>query len=80
MSSNQPPFPHPVTISGRLYWRRRTVRCWLATVAGDGEPPPEPDDENLLNSTAVRAMCGGVSDMSLWRWRRRNVAAAGDTA
>lgn len=25
-------------------------------------------DQQLINATAVRRMCGGVSDMTLWRW------------
>jgi hypothetical protein len=67
----QIPFPEPITIGNRNYWRRRTVRNWLATIAREGEPPARPDDEALLTSRAVRELCGGVSDMWIWRKRQR---------
>ncbi|MFC5737726.1 helix-turn-helix transcriptional regulator [Sinirhodobacter huangdaonensis] len=25
-------------------------------------------ENKLINSATVRALCGGISDMSLWRW------------
>lgn len=25
-------------------------------------------EAKLINSATVRALCGGISDMSLWRW------------
>jgi predicted DNA-binding transcriptional regulator AlpA len=28
------------------------------------------NDDDLLNSRTVRASCGDVSDMTLWRWQR----------
>lgn len=36
---------------------------------------PNPDretsgDDDLLISRAVRSACGGVSDMTIWRWQR----------
>jgi predicted DNA-binding transcriptional regulator AlpA len=32
-------------------------------------PVPEEDDPHrLMNSAELRHLCGGISDMSLWRW------------
>ena len=31
---------------------------------------PDLDDEALLNSAQVKARCGNVSDMCIWRWLR----------
>jgi predicted DNA-binding transcriptional regulator AlpA len=31
---------------------------------------PALDDEALLNSAQVKARCGNVSDMCIWRWLR----------
>jgi predicted DNA-binding transcriptional regulator AlpA len=31
--------------------------------------PPRNDDDVLMTSAAVRARLGGISDMSLFRWR-----------
>jgi len=33
-------------------------------------PHPQNDPEELLNAARVRALCGGCSDMSIWRWTR----------
>jgi hypothetical protein len=68
---NQPKFPEPVVISGRMFWRRGVVRKWLAEVAGEPAPEPRDDDESLLTARTVRQQyLGGISEMSLWRWRR----------
>ena len=65
------PFPEPVVIAGRNYWPRRVVRRWLAAVARAPEPAPRDDDEALMTARAVRDMCGGVSEMWIWRKRLR---------
>ena len=33
-----------------------------------GPDPVQPDPDQLIKPAKVRAMCGGVSDMSIWRW------------
>jgi hypothetical protein len=43
-------------------------------MAGKRKPEPQPDDEALLNSRALRSFMGGVSDM--WIWRRLQSSAA----
>lgn len=36
----------------------------------DAPKKDAPDDDILLNGRVVRQTCGGISDMTLWRWRR----------
>jgi hypothetical protein len=75
-SDTTPPFPAPkVVIGGRKFWPKRTIREWLAEVAGDPPPPPRDDDEFLLTTAAVREMCGNVSSMWIWRRSQRKAAA-----
>jgi hypothetical protein len=64
------PFPAPsAVIAGRNFWTKGEVRKWIAAVAGQPEPAPQPDDEILLTSRQVRDLFGGVSEM--WLHRRR---------
>jgi hypothetical protein len=70
----QIPFPPPIVIKGRNYYQRGRVRAWLATIAGGAPPAPQPDDEGLMTTRQVRELCGGVSDM--WVWRRRTEGTA----
>jgi hypothetical protein len=70
-------FPEPTVIYGRLYWAKGPVRGWLAEIAGQSAPEPRPDDEQLLTSRAMREqLLGGISEMSLWRWRHRKASSS----
>jgi hypothetical protein len=54
-----------------MFWRKGLVRAWLAEVAGQPAPEPRDDDESLLAARTMREQyLGGISEMSLWRWRR----------
>jgi hypothetical protein len=71
------PFPAPdVRIAGRKYWRKRTRREWVASVAGQPMPAPQPDDEMLETSNQVRAALGNVSSMWIWRHSRSQSTGA----
>jgi hypothetical protein len=70
------PFPEPIVINDRNFWRRGAVRRWLAEVAGEPAPKPRPDDEQLMTQRAVREHLGGVSEMWIWRKRQRKSEAA----
>ncbi len=35
-----------------------------------GSIAPGGDDDGLMTSVQVRQFCGGVSDMTVWRWLR----------
>ncbi len=70
--ANEIYLPAPImTIGRRHFWRRRAIRLYVAAMAGEPEPAPQPDDEFLLNSLELRVMLGGVSDMWIWRRTRR---------
>jgi hypothetical protein len=66
------PDPH-ARISGRKYWKRCAVREYLAKIAGEPAPAPQPDDHHLVGSLELRLILGGVSDMWLHRHSRRSV-------
>jgi hypothetical protein len=68
-------FPEPTSINKRNFWRRGVVRRWAAEVAGEPAPEPRLDDEQLMTQRAVREFLGGVSDMWIWRNRRKARAA-----
>ena len=72
-------FPPPAVIAGRNFWRKGAIRQWLAAMAGEVAPAPQPDDEHMMTTRAVREMCGGVSVMWLHR-RRKEAANAPDAA
>jgi hypothetical protein len=72
-------FPEPVVIANRNYYPRGSVRRYLAELAGE-QFVPQPDDENLMTTRAVRQMFGGVSAMWVWRKRQHKPAASGEAA
>ena len=57
-------------IGNRNFWRRRSVREYLAAVSGYPAPEPQPDDEFLMGSLELRMALGGVSDMWILRHSR----------
>jgi len=63
--------PDPLVIGRLRYWRRGGVRRYLAEVAGEPAPSPQPDDEHLMQAKELRKMLGGVSDMWIHRHSRR---------
>ncbi len=70
------PFPQPdLRVGGRKYWKKRTRREWIASIAGQPAPEHSPDDEMLETSKQVRAALGNVSDMWLWRHSREQSIA-----
>ena len=36
-------------------------------------PNYTPDPDELITAADARRLCGGISDMSLWRWIKRGV-------
>jgi hypothetical protein len=71
MNKREIPFPEPVVIARRNYWRKCDIRRWRAAIAGQEDPAPQSDDEVVISSRQVRDLFGGVSDMWLWRKRQR---------
>jgi hypothetical protein len=67
-----PEFPKEIYLYNRPYWRRGDILAWIAKNAGEPRPEASPDDVQLLNGPAVRKILGGVSEMTLWRWRYPN--------
>ena len=65
------PLPDPFKVNGRNYWTKGTFRCWRAQAAGLPKPAPQPDDDDWLTSRQIKEMCGGVSDMWIYRRRER---------
>jgi hypothetical protein len=63
-------FFKPIRIQNKLYWKVGDYRRWLADAAGEPPPKAQPDDENLMTSAALRKKLGGISEMTLWRWRQ----------
>jgi hypothetical protein len=71
------PFPEPINISGRLFWRKGQIRAWLAEVAREPAPQPRDDDDALMSSRTMRTQfLDGISEMSLWRWRHPKPSAS----
>lgn len=63
--------PNPLVIGRLRYWRRGAIRRYLAEVAGEPAPPPQADDETLMQAKELRLHLGRVSDMWLHRHLRR---------
>ena len=63
--------PDPLVMGRLRYWRRGAIRRYLAKVAGEPAPGPQPDDEHLLQAKELRQILGNVSDMWLHRHSRR---------
>jgi hypothetical protein len=72
--------PDPIVIGRLRYWRLGAIRKYLAEVAGKPEPAPQPDDEQLMKAKELRRMLGGVSDMWLHRYSRRDTERDGAAA
>ncbi len=65
--------PAPYTrIGGKKFWRRRSVREYLALIGGQPPPPSQSDDDYLMGSLELRMVLGGVSDMWILRHSRRS--------
>jgi hypothetical protein len=67
-------FPPAIRIGNRKFYKRRSLREYLAAISGELPPPSKPDDEYLINSRQLRQELGGVSEM--WVWRREQERAA----
>jgi hypothetical protein len=65
--------PDPaVRIGRRKFWRKSSIRQYIAQVAGESPPAPLSDDEQLIGSVELRIWLGGVSDMFIYRHSRRS--------
>jgi hypothetical protein len=72
-----PPFPEPLVINGRNYWKRGGLRAFDDACAGQKfDATPRPDDEHLLTTNQVRQRYGDISSMTVWRWRHAKPKAA----
>jgi hypothetical protein len=58
-------------IGGRKFWKRRSIREYIAQVSNQPAPGDRPDDDYLIGSLEVRQMLGNVSDMWIHRHSRR---------
>jgi hypothetical protein len=74
--ANAPLLPPPLVIGRQRFWRLGGVRNFVAQVAGEPAPAPQPDDEHLIQARELRKMLGGVSDMWVWRHSRRAAQSA----
>jgi hypothetical protein len=75
-TSDKAVFPKSIEINGRNYWQLGELRRYIAAAAGKPAPEATRDDERLLSANQVRDLMGGVSQMTLWRWRQKAKAAA----
>jgi hypothetical protein len=55
---------HPTKASSNF----AAISTARAVTRSSDAAPSEPDD--LIPATRIRKLCGGISPMTLWRWRR----------
>jgi hypothetical protein len=68
-------FPQPdLVLNGNDLTKKRTVRVWCAERAGLPAPPAQPDDDEFMSNRQIRQHFGGISTMTLWRWRSNGVS------
>jgi hypothetical protein len=72
--------PDPLLIGRLRYWRLGAIRKYLAEVAGEPAPAQQADDEHLMQAKELRRMLGGVSDMWIHRYSRRDTERDGAAA